>query len=153
MTQINTQAPVISSKEIEIEAPPEQVWEVLTGFNDWPSWNPEVKSLAMQGPVSEGTEFRWKAGPGTIRSTIQEVQAPRRIAWTGRTMGIRAIHTWDLEPREGRTFVRTAESYEGAVVRLARAPLQRILDKSLAEGLGHLKTAVEQRNAGQARTA
>ena len=71
--------------------------------------------MSIEGPVATGTVFRWKAGPGTITSTIQRVERPRLIAWTGRTLGIEAIHDWHLDARDGGTFVRTEESYEGLV--------------------------------------
>jgi Polyketide cyclase / dehydrase and lipid transport len=86
----------------------------MAAFERWPSWNRDVKSMTMQGPVAPGSVFRWKAGPGTIESTIQRVEQPRLIAWTGKTLGIKAIHFWHLEPRDGKTFVRTEESYEGS---------------------------------------
>jgi hypothetical protein len=103
--------------------------------------------MSVEGAVAPGTVFRWKAGPGTITSRIQRVQRPRLIAWTGRTLGINAIHVWHLEPRDGGTFVRTEESYEGLVSRLLRRSLQRTLDRSLAEGLEDLKGEVEGRRA------
>jgi uncharacterized protein YndB with AHSA1/START domain len=149
MTGITEEAPVVGSSEIEIAAAPEAVWRVLTDFERWPSWNPDVKSLTMQGPVAEGTVFRWRAGPGTITSTIQRVEQPRLIAWTGRTLGIHAIHFWWLEPREGGTFVRTAESYEGLVARLLRGTLQKTLDKALADGLRRMKEEVERQPPGE----
>jgi uncharacterized protein YndB with AHSA1/START domain len=140
---INPQAPVVGKSEIEIAAPPEAVWDVLTAFERWPSWNRDVKSMSMEGPVSPGTVFRWKAGPGTITSTIQQVEPPRQIAWTGKTLGIHAIHFWYLEPRDGATLVRTEESYEGLVARILRGSLQKTLDRALADGLGALKSEVE----------
>ena len=82
-TEINASAPVVGTCELEIAAAPETVWEVVTAVDSWPTWNPDVKSVSVEGPVAEGTSFRWKAGPGTIRSTIQQLDAPRRIAWTG----------------------------------------------------------------------
>jgi hypothetical protein len=114
-TGINARAPVVGASEIEMSASPEAVWEVLTAFERWPSWNPDVKSMTVKGPVVAGSVFRWKAGPGTIESTIQRVEPPRLIAWTGKTLGIKAIHFWHLEPRDGKTFVRTEESYEGLI--------------------------------------
>jgi hypothetical protein len=69
------------------------------------------------------------------------------IAWSGKTLGIKAIHFWHLEPRNGSTFVRTEESYEGLVTRLFRGPIQKTLDKALADGLQYLKTEVERRAA------
>ena|SRR5215211_1488189 len=143
LTGINEQAPIIGVNEIEIAAAPEVVWEVLTGFERWPSWNPDVKSMSMHGPIAEGSEFRWKAGPGTITSTIRRVEPPRLIAWTGDTLGIKAIHFWYLEARNGRTFVRTEESYDGFVARLFRRPLQKTLDRALADGTRYLKAEAE----------
>jgi uncharacterized protein YndB with AHSA1/START domain len=106
----NTSAPVLGQSEIEIAAPPELVWEVLTTIERWPDWNPAVKKVSMRGGLTEGTIFRWKAGPGTISSTIQRVEPPRLIAWTGQTFGIKANHVYTLEPRDGKTFVKTEES-------------------------------------------
>jgi hypothetical protein len=143
--EANREAPVVGASEIEIAASPEAVWEVLTAFERWPSWNREVKTMTIDGSVAPGTVFRWKAGPGTITSTIQEVAPPREIAWTGKTLGIKAIHVWHLEPQNGRTLVRTKESYEGLVARLLRRPLQKTLDRALADGLRYLKDEVEAR--------
>lgn len=145
-TGINERAPVVGASEIEIGATPEAVWEVLTSLERWPSWNPDVKSMSVEGPVAAGTVFRWKAGPATVESTIRRVEPPRLIAWTGKTLGIKAIHFWHLEPRGAGTFVRSAESYEGLVTRLLRGPLQKTLDKALADGLQYLKTEVERRD-------
>jgi uncharacterized protein YndB with AHSA1/START domain len=136
-------APVVSSAEIDIAAPVETVWKVLTAIDRWPSWNPDVKSVAIDGPAVEGTPFHWKAGPSTISSTVTHVERPRLIAWTGRTLGIRAIHVWTFEEAGGSTFVRTEESYEGLVARVLRRPLQKTLDKALADVVRHLKAVAE----------
>lgn len=138
-------APVRSSREIEIAAPPEVVWDVLTRFDQWPEWNPEVKSMSFDGPLAPGSEFRWKAGPGTIVSKFEQVEHPRRIVWLGRTMSIKAVHEWRLEPRDGRTFVQTEETFSGLLARLFRGSLQKNLDKALEDGLEHLKREAERR--------
>lgn len=151
-TGINERAPIVGASEIEIAATSEVVWEVLTAFERWPSWNPDVKSVSVQGGVAAGSQFRWKAGPGTITSTIQRVEAPRLIAWTGKTLGIRAIHFWWLEPRDDKTFVRTEESYEGLVTRLFRRSIQKALDSGLEDGLRYLKAEAERRMTGAAET-
>ena len=33
---------------------------MISAIDQWPSWNPNVKSVALQGPVQPGTVFRWK---------------------------------------------------------------------------------------------
>lgn len=143
--EVNKHAPVVGIDEIAIAASPQTVWDVLTDMEHWPSWNPDVKSMSMEGDLATGSVFRWKAGPGTITSTIQFVEPPRLIGWTGTTLGIKAMHLYRLEPRDGGTFVHTEESYEGLVPRLLRGSLQKTLDTGLSDGLRYLKAEAERR--------
>ena len=138
-------SPVVSVTEVEIGAPIERVWAVLTDVEHWPAWNPDVKSVSVEGPVAEGSTFRWKAGPAKITSFVEHVNRPRVVAWSGKTLGIRAMHVWRLEGEDGRTRVRSEESYEGVVAGLLRRSLQKILDKALADGAGYLKAEYERR--------
>ena len=139
----NPQASVFGASEIEIAAAPNSVWDVLTDFERWPSWNPDVKSMSIAGDVRPGTEFTWKSGPASIRSTIQRVERPSVIAWTGKTFGMSAIHVYRLEARDGRTVVRTEESFDGWLARLLRGRMQKRLQMALDSGLRRLKTQVE----------
>jgi len=146
-SRINRAAPVVGASETEVAAVREVVWDILTGIEHWPNWNPDVKSVSMSGDLSAGSEFRWKAGPGTITSTLEHVEAPRRVAWSGKTLGLKAMHVYALEARNGATVVRTEESYDGLLARVFRARLQKTLDGALASGLRHLKTEAERRTA------
>jgi uncharacterized protein YndB with AHSA1/START domain len=141
------EAPVRSKREVEIAAPPEVVWDVLTGFEQWPDWNPEVKSMSLDGPVAPGTGFRWKAGPSSIVSTLEQVDPPRYVRWRGRTLSIKALHEWWFEPSNGGTRVETEESFSGLLARLFRGSLQKTLDRSTESGLEHLKRESERRAA------
>jgi hypothetical protein len=148
VSEINARAPVVGGCEIEIAASQDVAWGVLTEIGRWPSWNPAVTSVSLEGEIDEGATFRWKAGPGTIRSTIQDMEKPWRIAWTGTSLGIKAIHVHTFEPRDGKTVVRTEESYDGVVARLFRRRLQRTLDRALQGELQHLKAEAERRESG-----
>jgi carbon monoxide dehydrogenase subunit G len=147
MSEPRSGAPVLSATEIAIDAPREVVWAVLTGIDRWPSWNPAVKSASLQGSLEKGEEFRWKAGPGTIVSRLEDVDAPSRIAWSGRSMGIKAVHVHTLEQRDGRTLVRSEESYEGLIARIFSGRLRRMLDDALRDGLRHLKAEAERQSS------
>jgi uncharacterized protein YndB with AHSA1/START domain len=140
---IDVDAPVVSSAEAVIEAPIEAVWSILTAIERWPAWNPDVKSASLDGPAVEGATFRWKAGPSTINSTVVRLEAPRLIAWTGRTLGIRAVHVWRLQSKNSRTLTTTEEFYEGSVAHILRRPLQKLLDRTLADVVRHLKAEAE----------
>ena len=143
--EANRQAPVFGASEIEIAAAPDIVWSVLTDFGRWPAWNPDVKSMAIDGQVAQGTQFRWKSGPATITSVIREVEPRRSIAWTGRTVGTSAKHVYRLEAADGGTRVRTEESFEGWLPRLLRRQMRTTLQNGLDDGLRHLKAEAERR--------
>jgi hypothetical protein len=142
---INRKAPVQFKGDVEIAADPETVWKVLATIDRWPDWNPDIKSVSLDGSVAKGTEFRWKAKSWKIVSVIQNVKRARLLAWTGRMMGIKAVHTWHLEPRGAGTLVVNEESWDGLVARLFRRSLQKALDKTNASGLARLKAEAERR--------
>lgn len=143
--EIDEHAPVVGRHEIEIEGAPDVAWNVLTAIDRWPSWNPAVKSVTFGGAVAEGSQFRWKAGPATITSTIVDVEKPRRIVWTGKSFGLKAIHVHTFEARDGKTLARTEESFDGLVARLFRGRLQKTMDGALQDELRHLKAEAERR--------
>jgi hypothetical protein len=139
----NRQAPVFGASEIEIAAAPDAVWDILTNFEGWPTWNPDVKSMSIDGEVAPGTVFKWKSGPASIKSTIRRVEQPRLIAWTGNTFGVSAIHVYRLDPLDSGTRVHTEESFEGWLARLVRGQMKKTLQNALDSGLRRLKTRVE----------
>jgi len=146
MFEVNREAPVVASTEVEIDAPPEVVWDIMTAIDRWPEWNPDIKTAALQGGLQEGSTFRWKTGPGTVVSTLREIDRPKRIAWTGRSLGVKAAHVWEIEPHNGGTLVRTEESWEGLPAKLFRKSSQKTVEKALREGPHYLKAEAERRS-------
>jgi hypothetical protein len=145
VVKANRNAPVFSEGQIEITASSEALWDLMADISGWPTWNPDVKEVSVQGDVAQGTVFRWKAGPGTITSVLRLVDRPRALGWTGRTFGIDAIHVWRFEPRGGVTIASMEESFDGLVAKLFRRRLQRQLDATTYSGLANLKDVAEQR--------
>ena len=143
---INAQAPAVARTEVEIEADIETVWRILTDLERWPSWKDDVSALSLRGPLIPGSTFVWKTGRATITSTLRQVEAPVRIAWTGRTMGIRAIDVFTLEERDGRTRVVEEESWEGTIVRLLSGRLRHTLQTGIEQGLRARKAEAERRS-------
>jgi uncharacterized protein YndB with AHSA1/START domain len=78
-------APVFVTTDIDVEASPEAVWDTLTDLDSWPGWLPDVKSMAADGPFVVGTKFKWRAGPGTIKSEVVTAERPSRDDRTGRS--------------------------------------------------------------------
>lgn len=142
---IDRNAPAVGSGEIRIGASPEVVWDVIADIEHWPGWNQDIASASLEGDLVEGTTFRWKSGRSTITSTLRVVDPPRRLGWTGRTLGITAIHDWRLEPADGGTLVRTDESWGGLLARLFSGYSRKTIEKAIASGLGYLKVEAERR--------
>lgn len=138
------QAPVFSEGQIEVFASAEVLWDIMADFENWPTWNSDVDWVKLEGPVAEGTVFRWKAGATRLVSTLQRVERPHALGWTGRTIGVCAIHLWRFEPRPGGAVASMEESFDGAVAKLFRKRLQTELDETTAKGLQALKMAAEQ---------
>jgi carbon monoxide dehydrogenase subunit G len=142
---IDRAAPAIAEGQIDIEAVPDVVWSVLSDLSAWPSWNPDVKSMAVDGPVEAGTTFRWKAGSASLTSTLRNVDPPREIGWTGTTMGIKAVHVFTFEPSDGGTRASSAESFRGLIPSVFRGYSRKILQRGIDSILTRLKAEAERR--------
>ena len=142
---IDRQAPATAAGEVRIAAPQDTVWQVLSDVRDWPRWNADVKSMAVNGPVEPGTEFSWKSGSASLVSHLEVVDPPREIGWTGETMGIHAVHVFRLEARDGGTTVRSEESFRGLIPSVLRGYSRKVLQRGIDGILGALKTEAERR--------
>jgi uncharacterized protein YndB with AHSA1/START domain len=145
--EINRNAPATARGELQIAADPQTVFAVLSAIDQWPSWNPDIKSVELQGPVRPGTVFRWKSGPSSLTSALQVVDPPNEIAWTGTTMGIKAVHVFRFQANDSGTLARSEESWEGLIASLLKGYSRKSLDKAIRGVLSHLKAEAERRAA------
>jgi hypothetical protein len=148
----NRQAPVFAEDALEVAADAETIWDIMSDFERWPTWNRDVRDVVVEGPVAVGTTFRWRAGPGTIRSTLETVERPRYLAWTGKTLGIKAVHVWRIEPSGAGSRIAIEESWEGLMARLGRRSFQKTLQKACSDGLRMIKAEAERRVSTGAKT-
>ena len=145
--EINRRGQVLADGELQINSDPPTVFAVISAIDRWSSWNPDVKSVSVEGPVQPGTVFRWKAGPSTLTSTLQVVDPPHEIAWTGTTMGIKAVHVFRFQAKDSGTLARSEESWEGLIASLLKGYSRKSLDKAIRSVLSHLKVEAERRAA------
>ena len=144
---IDREAPATAAGEVQIAAPQETVWQVISNLPDWPAWNTDVRSMTVGGGVEPGTEFRWKSGSASLASQLQVVDPPREIGWTGTTMGIHAVHVFRLESRDGQTTVHSEESFRGLIPTLLRGYSRKVLQRGIDGILKALKAEAERRAA------
>ena len=146
---INRTAPATAEHGLQVDADPSMVFSVVADFDEWPSWNPDVRSATLEGPVQPGTVFRWKAGPSRLTSRLEVVDPPREITWTGTTMGIRAVHTFRFEPHDGGTLASSAESWDGVLPRALKGYSRKTLTSGIRKVLAALKVEAERRASEQ----
>jgi hypothetical protein len=143
---VTAAASVAATREVTVRATRDVVWVTLTEVDRWPAWSPDVEWVRPDGPVAPGMTFRRRSGPGTIHSTIRELEPPHRLVLVGGTLGVAARHDRRLEAGPSdTTSVRTEESWSGPVARLLRGRLQVRLGRRLDERLAHLRAEAERR--------
>ena len=67
---INENAPVKSKNQMEIHAPVDTVWYILTDIKNWTKWQTAVTETIVDEKIEEGIEFKWKAGGLSFKSKI-----------------------------------------------------------------------------------
>ena len=113
------------SRETEINASPERVWQVLTNFSMFPDWNPFMRSA--EGELKEGARFKVRIQPPggmgmTFKPTILKAEPNRELRWLGRLLlpGLfDGEHVMAIEPlEENRVRFVQSETFNGVLVPL-----------------------------------
>jgi hypothetical protein len=120
------------TRTVEIDAPPHEVWTVLTDGPAHADWNPFIPHLAGRLEAGRTIDVRI-APPGgramTFSPTVTDVQPERRLAWLGRLLvpGLfDGAHSFTLEPLPGdRTRLTQSETFRGALVPFTGGVLRR----------------------------
>ena len=145
--EINPNAPLVTWKEIFIQASPEVVWNIHTNINAWQEWQPDISKSQLDSTLTSGSVFTWASRGLAITSRLQEVVPHKRIAWTGRALGSRVTHIWMFKPQDGGTLVTTEESMQGWLIVILKRLMPHFLDTALDVWIKHLKTRAEGNNS------
>ena len=107
---------------IDINATPNQVWNVLLDFKSWGKWNPFIP--LVEGNLQVGSNLKIKVTspnmkPMIFKPRVFEVVPNKKILWGGSFLKIvyRGDHSFLLEPiEEGKTRFRQVERFIGPIV-------------------------------------
>lgn len=133
--------------EIEIDAPPERVWSILTDLTAYPDWNPFITSSA--GIVAVGRRLTHRLEPPgaraiTIKPIVTEVSDGRVLEWLGRLVVpllFDGRHRFELVPEGDGTRLLHTEHFSGLLVPF----LTRSLDTSTIAGFEAMNAALKAR--------
>lgn len=88
-------------REVEIDAPVEKVWEVLTDPNHWNQWFPGVESVARVASLREGATFEWTSKGQKGHGTILKVEPMKRLEIMTQMGADKDSHVFTLQPSGG----------------------------------------------------
>lgn len=130
--------------EIEIAAPPDAVWRVVSDVRRTQEWSPECRRVLLRGDARTGSLLlglnRRKAITWVTVSRITDLQCECFISWTVLTN--RSVWTYRLTPLDsGTRLTETRETPRGEgrfALWFTRAFLggQRAHDDELEQGMG-----------------
>jgi hypothetical protein len=133
--------------EIDIEAPPEDVWTVLTDLSRYREWNPFV--VSSHGTVAVGQRLTNRLQPAggktrTFKPTVTIADPPRTFEWLGH-LGVPGIfdgrHRFELTATRTGTHLAQIEHFSGLFVRFAL----RSLDEDTVSGFNAMNLALKAR--------
>jgi hypothetical protein len=119
-------------REIEIDAPPESVWAVLSDFAAYSEWNPFIRRIG--GELREGARLEVRIEPPgaratTFKPTVRAVKTNRELRWLGRLLlpgVVDGEHSLRIEPLDGgRSRFVQSERFTGLLVGLVGGTLAK----------------------------
>jgi hypothetical protein len=134
--------------EVEIEAPAERVWDVLTDLANYPQWNPLIRQAS--GKVEEGERLTLRIEPPdlwgrTFQVLVVRVEPCREFRWLGKLLVTGLLdgdHTFLIDSvGPGRVRVVQRENFSGLLVPI----LARKLVPNMRRGFENLNRALEDR--------
>jgi hypothetical protein len=133
--------------QIDITAPPETVWGVLTDLEAYSDWNPFVVSAEGNVAVGERLTNRMQQPGGkamTLKPTVTAVEPGQKFEWLGH-LGLPGIfdgrHSFELEATTTGTRLVHSEHFNGVLVRLMR----KMVDGGTRQGFEAMNAALKTR--------
>lgn len=89
--------------EIEIQAAPETVWQVISELDKYPEWNPFIHHAIGKAKVGEKVDITFKTGSKemTLHCIVTRVEPNRELRWKYH-VGLNALfsgeHSFVIEP-------------------------------------------------------
>ncbi|WP_291727321.1 SRPBCC domain-containing protein [Bernardetia sp.] len=136
--------------EIQIKASKEKVWQVLTDFQNYPSWNTFIRKLdgsPNMGAKIEAKMFPPVGLPMTFDGVICRNIPNQTLAWNGYMVArwlFAPTHIFEIEEKsENEVLFIHREEYEGAIIPLIKFMLPTLVGKGFELMNQDLKKIVE----------
>ena len=141
---------MFNEDSVEIDAPPQLVWDVFSDVERWPEWTASVTSLVgRDGPdLAVGKRFAIKQ-PGMQKLVwrVTEIDPGSSWTWVQRSPGVLVTARHDVISQPGgRTLVRQQLDQRGVLGSLVGRLMVKKTKRFLALEAQGLKARAEQRS-------
>lgn len=110
---------------INISAPAERIWAILTNAADFPRWNSTIQRI--EGQITPGatiTLYATIAPQRAFKLQIDDFQPNRKLVWSDGNFIFRGVRTYTLTPQgNGATDFTMSELFTGALLPLIAGSL------------------------------
>jgi hypothetical protein len=138
---------------IQISAPIEQVWQVLTDFEKWKDWNPMVNQVSGRALVHSSLQITMCGTEGKkamqYQATVLEANPPKNFRWRATMMSgfmFTNDRVFELKEKNGGTELVNTEQFSGLMVPLFWSKMSLFVVPMLEKMNKALKDKLEARN-------
>jgi uncharacterized protein YndB with AHSA1/START domain len=90
------------SQHVDIDAPPDTVWSLLSDVGKWPLWFPQMEQVTGLSGLQAGVNFQWRHGDESGTASILSVdEASDTIVVETRVGDDQHTHTFDVDRKGG----------------------------------------------------
>lgn len=131
---------------VDIDAPADRVWEVMTDIDHWHEWTQSVTSIKRlnNGPFAEGTLVLIKQPkfPSALWR-ITEIVPNKSFTWTSVGPGMHSVASHRIETVDRKTRVTLSMDYQGVLGGVFGRMTGGITERYMAMEAAGLKKRVE----------
>lgn len=139
--------PMERSITVDVAAPAEHVWQVLSDVGRWPGWTPSVTSVrqADEGPLRVGARVTLSQPRlPTSEYVVTELVPGRTFTWVATRPGVRTTARHDVAALDDGTRVRLSVTQSGWLGAAMGRIYRGLTDRYLAAEANGLRSRCEE---------
>lgn len=135
------------TQTIEVAAPLDEAWLLLSAVHAWPDWLPTVSRVEPLDGVEMAPGHRYRILQPKLRPAVwrvTELEAPHSFAWESRALGMVSLADHRLEVlAPGRLRLTLSIAMRGLLVPMVRRAYGALIDEYMTEEARSFKRRLE----------
>lgn len=112
--RIHPDPAIYAVEEIEVNAPVDRIWELLSDIENWPTWMENATDVKLHGKFAVDTEFELTNLGMKAKSKLAIIERNQTLGWTGTASIAKTAVIWRFKEIGARkTHIIVEESIDG----------------------------------------